>query len=303
MILAYTQLAASMALVGVNVVVAKLLAEALPIPVIACLRCILAAAVLWPLMRLREAGPVPGRAVLGNLFWQAAFGTALYNLALLAGLRLTSALQGGLVLAALPAVIALGSALWLKERLAPRMWLAAPLAALAMAALTLARAGPDASGSVAGNALVLLAVCGEATYALLARRVAGRVGIVTASFWMQVFSAGLLLPLSLAIAPDLALGAIDGRIGALLVFHSLTASVLALLLWYGGLRRVEANVAGVFAALLPATAAVSAVVFLGERFGAGDIAGFAMMLASILLATWPRRRAYGAGAQSAGTKA
>ena len=40
-----------MALVGANVAVGKLLAEALPIPLILCLRCILACLVLWPLAR------------------------------------------------------------------------------------------------------------------------------------------------------------------------------------------------------------------------------------------------------------
>jgi drug/metabolite transporter (DMT)-like permease len=301
LILAYGQLAAAMVLVGINVVVGKLLAEALPIPVIACLRCILAAAVLWPLMRNREPGPIPRAPVLRNLFWQAAFGTALYNIALLAGLRLTSALEGGLVLSALPAAIAIGSALWLRERLAARSWLAALLAGVAMAVITLARTEVHAPGSLAGNALVLVAVFGEAVYVLLAKRVAGRVGVITASFWMQLFSALLLLPLSLIAAPDLAFGAIDARIGALLVFHSLTASVLALLLWFNGLRRAKASIAGVFGAFLPASAAVSAVLILGEQFGIVHAAGFAMMLASILLATWPQRSPYSREVQPAGT--
>ena len=56
------------------------------------------------------------------------------------------------------------------------------------------------------------------------------------------------------------------RLAGLLVFHSLTASVLCLLLWYAGLRRVPAGVAGVFTALLPASAAVVAVAVLGEAF-------------------------------------
>jgi threonine/homoserine efflux transporter RhtA len=70
-LLAYAQLAAAMALVGANVAVAKLLAEALPIPLIACLRCALACLVLWPLARAVD-GPRRGRPppppVLRNLF-------------------------------------------------------------------------------------------------------------------------------------------------------------------------------------------------------------------------------------------
>lgn len=287
--LAYSQLALAMALVGANVAVAKLLAEALPIALIAFLRCALAVVVLWPLARwLDGAVCVPG-AVKRNLFLQAVFGTALYNAGLLAGLRLTSALEGGLVLAALPAVVALGSFLWLRERLSARQWLAAGLAGLGMAAITLARLGGGAGASSAlGNLLVFLGVCGEAIYVLLAKRIAGAVPVFTASLWMQAFSALVLLPFA---APGLGAAAAlaDPELLGLLVFHSLTASVLCLVLWFAGLRRVPAGVAGVFTGFLPVTAAVTAVVFLGERFGLVHAAGFALMMGSLLLATWPGR--------------
>ncbi|WP_223880681.1 DMT family transporter [Roseococcus microcysteis] len=287
--LAYSQLALAMALVGANVAVAKLLAEALPIALIAFLRCALAVAVLWPLARwLDGAVRVPG-AVKRNLFLQAVFGTALYNAGLLAGLRLTSALEGGLVLATLPAVVALGSFLWLRERLSARQWLAAGLAGLGMAAITLARLGGGAGASSAlGNLLIFVGVCGEAIYVLLAKRIAGAVPVFTASLWMQGFSALVLLPFA---APGFGTAAAlaDPSLLGLLVFHSLTASVLCLVLWFAGLRRVPAGVAGVFTGFLPATAAVTAVVFLGERFGLIHAAGFALMMGSLLLATWPGR--------------
>ncbi len=252
--IAYLHLATSMALVGANVAVAKLLAEALPIPMIAFLRCVLAVLLLWPLARLLEAAPRPEGEIMRNLAWQALFGTVIYNAGLLAGLRLTSALEGGLVLASLPAVVALGSAFWLRERLTPPQWIAVSLAAFGMAAMTIARSGDEAAGSVLGNLLIFGGVIGEALYVLLARRVAGRVGVITASLWMQVFSALMLAPFAL---PDIAsIAALaDPRLAALLVFHSLTASVLCLLLWYAGLKRVGAGVAGIFTAFLPATAA------------------------------------------------
>lgn len=290
MLIAYTQLATAMALVGANVAVAKLLAAALPIAMIAGLRCLLACLLLWPLARLREGGARPSGPVLRNLAAQALLGTLLYNAALLSGLRHTSALEAGLVLATLPAVIALGSALWLRERLAPRQWAAALLAASGMAAITLTRMaeGESGDGSLLGNALVFLAVCGEAAYVLLAKRIAGRVPVLTASFWMQAFSALMLLPFCLPVLGSVAALAVP-ETAALLVFHSLTASVLCLLLWYAGLRRAPAGVAGIFTVFLPATAAAVAVALLGEAFQPLHALGFLLMLASIGLATWPGR--------------
>ena len=290
MLLAYAQLSAAMALVGANVAVGKLLAEALPVPLILALRCLLACLVLWPLARLIEGRVRVAPGVLRNLALQALVGTVLYNAGLLAGLRLTTALEAGLVLATLPAVVALGSAAWLRERLSARQWLAACLAAGGMAALTLARLGGGGGGvgNLLGNALVFGGVLGEAAYVLLAKRIVGRVPVVTASLWMQAFSAAMLLPLALlgfGALPALA----DPALAGLLVFHSLTASVLCLLLWYAGLRRVPAGVAGVFTALLPASAAAVAVLVLGEAFSAVHGVGFVLMGGSLLLATWPQR--------------
>ena len=280
-----------MALVGANVAVAKVLSEALPIALVAFLRCVLACLVLWPLARLRDgAGAVPGRALRLNLALQAVFGTALYNAGLLAGLRLTGALEAGLVLSTLPAAVALGAAAWLRETVPPRVWAAVALAVAAMGAITVARAdGGAGGGSALGNALVFSGVCGEAIYVLLARRIAGRVPVLTASLWMQAWSAAVLLPFALPGLGAIGALAADPGVGALLVFHSLTASVLCVALWYAGLRRVPAGTAGLFTAFLPATAAFVAVLVLGEPFSAAHAAAFGLMGASLALAVLARR--------------
>ena len=287
--IAYTQLALSMALVGANVAVAKLLAESLPIALIAGLRCALAVAMLWPLARMMEGRVAVSRGVLWNLALQAAFGTVIYNAGLLAGLRLTTALEAGLILATLPAVVAVGGALWLRERLPARQWAAVALAAFGMVALTFARVSTDAQGSLLGNLLVFGGVCGEAMYVLLAKRIAGRVPVVTAAFWMQLFSLLMLLPFCLPVIGGVAALA-DAQVSALLVFHSLTSSVLCLLLWYAGLKRAPAGIAGVFTAFLPATAALVAILVLGEPATLIHAAGFVLLMGSLLLATWPSRQ-------------
>lgn len=285
MALALFQLAAAMVMVGANVVVGKLLAQALPVSLILFLRCLLAVLVLAPFAWRGLRWPRP--SVLLNLVAQAGLGTLGYNIALLAGLRRTGALEAGLVLSTMPAVVALGAALLLGERLAGRRWLAVLLAVAGMAALTL-RNG-TAGGSLSGDALVFLAVCGEAGYMLLAKHNATHIGVIPAAFWMQASSAVLLAPLAL---PDLASHAAtlaNWHLSGLLALHSLTASVLAVVLWYAGMQRAPVNLAGVFTVLLPATAAILAIALLGETLTTPLAAGFALMLGSILLATWPGR--------------
>jgi drug/metabolite transporter (DMT)-like permease len=290
MALALAQLALTMMMVGANVVIGKLLAQALPVPVVLLLRCALAIMVLAPLA-WREGGGVPRPRVLLNLAAQAATGTVAYNVLLLAGLRRTGALQGGLVLSALPAVVAIAAAVILGERLSARRWLAAMLAAAGMAALALARGGV-AAGSFAGDALVFAAVLAEAAWILLSRVNAARIGVRRGALVMQVFGLLFLAPIAAGdAASHLPVLLADPTLAALLIFHALTASVISVLLWFAGMRRAPANLAGIFAVLLPATAAALAVAILGERFTPPLAAGFVLMLGSILLATWPARRA------------
>jgi drug/metabolite transporter (DMT)-like permease len=275
MLLAYLALALSMALVGANVVIMKLLSASLPVFVVLCLRCTLAAAVLAPFAGLKA---LPSPRAFANLGLQGLFGTLLYNAAVLSGLRLTGALQAGLVLATLPAVIAIGAVVFLRERLTPRQWAAVALAVIGIAAISHARL---AGGSLAGDALVFAGVCGEAGYMLLARRISGRVPLVQAVFFMQMASAILSLPMAIATwhAAHFTLG-----ISLLLVLHSLTASVLAMLLWYFGLKHITAGRAGLFTVFLPATATLLAILVLHEAFHRADLWGLLLMGASMLLA-------------------
>ena len=60
-------------------------------------------------------------------------------------------------------------------------------------------------------------------------------------------------------------------------------------LWMQGLRQVPAPQAGVFTVMLPVSAALVGVLFLGEGFGAAHLAAFVLALAGLLLATWPAK--------------
>jgi drug/metabolite transporter (DMT)-like permease len=74
-----------MALIGANVGAAKLLAEVLPILLIACLRCILACLVLWPLAHALERRLRPGLA--GLLVFHSLTASVICLLLWYAGLR------------------------------------------------------------------------------------------------------------------------------------------------------------------------------------------------------------------------
>ena len=221
MLLAMGELALSMILVGANVVVVKVLAEHLPVFVILVMRTSIAALVLAPFAGIVR---LPPRRVMLYIVLQATLGTIGYNAFLIAGLARTGALQAGLILASLPAVIALGAALWFREKLGLRRWIAILLAGLGMGALAHGKSG---AFSIIGDILIFAGVCGEAGYALIAKRVAGRLPPLTATFWMQASGAVLAAPVAAATWPSHGFSAF---VIGLLILHSLSTSVAAVLL-------------------------------------------------------------------------
>ena len=72
---------------------------------------------------------------------------------------------------------------------------------------------------------------------------------------------------------------------ALLVFYSITASLIAVWLWLTGLKHVPANHAGVFTVALPLAATAVGVLFLGERLGVMHGVALGCAIAGVLLVT------------------
>ena len=76
---------------------------------------------------------------------------------------------------------------------------------------------------------------------------------------------------------------------ATLVFYALAASVWTVWLWMTGLKRVPASQAGVFTVMLPISAALIGVVFMGERLSGLQLLAFGIALLGLVLATLPER--------------
>ena len=288
---AYLCLAASMALVGSYVGLSKLLVAAIPVFLLAWLRFAIGAAAM--LHWLPRAGSEPALSAHDRklLFWESLLGNFLFSICMLFGVALTSALAAGVTMAALPAAVALLSRAFLGERIPGRMLLAIALAAAGIAALAVARHA-DATApatSIWGQMLLVGAVFCEASYVVIGKRLATNVSPQRISALINLWGLALMTPLGLWQAWRFDFGSVALPLWALLVFYSLAASVFSVWLWMRGLRWVSAPRAGVFMVLLPLTAALVGVVFLGETFTPAHLAASAMALIGLLLATWPQR--------------
>jgi drug/metabolite transporter (DMT)-like permease len=229
------------------------------------------------------------------VFLESFLGNFLFSICMLFGVSLTSAVSAGVVMAAIPAMVAVLSWGFLRERIAPRVWLAAACAMAGIALLGLARtaessaAAADSAQAWLGNLLVFGAVLCEASYAVIGKKLTGALGPKRITSLINLWGFALVTPFGAYAAWRFDFGAVQPGIWLLLVFYSLAASVWTVWLWMTGLKIVPASQGGVFTVMLPVSATVVGVLALGERLAAIQWLAFAFALAGVLLATLPVR--------------
>ncbi len=279
-----------MALVGSYVGLSKGLVAVFPIFLLAWLRFAIAATALVPWTRA-DIGDAPLTARTRRLlFWESFLGNFLFSIFMLFGIRYSTALAAGVIMAALPAAVAVMSLVFLRERVEPRVWIGVVCAVGGIALVSVVKPGQDGDGSWFGNALLLGAVICEASYVIIGKQLIGSVSPKRITALVNLWGLVLVTPLGLWQAWHFDFSTVPMPTWFLLLFYSLAASVWTVWLWMTGLKQVPASRAGVFTVMLPITAAAVGVVWLGERIGAAQGVAFALALSGVVLATWPGRR-------------
>jgi drug/metabolite transporter (DMT)-like permease len=286
----YLLLFSGMALVGVYTALSKPLSAAFPVFLLAWLRFAIAALVMIPWLR-RADDEVPLTASSGRaLFLQSLFGNFLFSIFMLSGVAMTSAAAAGVVMAALPPLVAVLSWLFLREHASARVWAATALAAAGIALLSPGLGHPDASASLAGNLLILGAAACEAVYVILGKRLTASLSPRRISALINLIGLALMTPLGLWQATRFDFSTITASLWGLLVFYSVSASMISTWCWLSGLKRVPAAHSGVFTVALPLAATATAAGFLGEELGMNHFIAIACALSGIALVAWPPRR-------------
>jgi drug/metabolite transporter (DMT)-like permease len=297
-LIAYGCLALSMALTGSYVALSKPLVAALPVFLLSWMRFGIAAIAMLPWLR-KPADEAPLTAQTRRLLFLESFvGNFLFSICMLYGVSMTSAVSAGVILAGIPAVIALMSWLFLGERISRRMWAAAACAVLGLIVLALARsdvfarhgATADATPPQAwlGNLLVFGAVVCEGGYAVIGKKLTGALGPKRISSLINLWGFVLMTPFGLALALEFDFGAVGTGIWLLLVFYALAASMGTVWLWMTGTRHLPAAQGGIFTVMLPISAALVGMLALGETMTGLQLLAFAIALFGVFL-TWNHR--------------
>ena len=282
---AYLLLTASMTLVGAYVALSKPLVALIPVTALALLRFGIASVAMLPwTFADRGEAPLTGREHR-QLFLMSFLGNFLFSILMLSGIALTTATAAGVILATLPAVVALLSRIVLGERLTPRVLIAIVLAVGGIVLLQAAKASESVNSARAllGNLLIFGAVICEASYVILAKRLSATRTPLRVSALINVWGLVLVAPFGLYALRSYDLSMLSANHWALLVFYSLSASLFAVWMWVAGLKHVPASHAGVFTVALPIAASAIGVAVLGESFTLVHAAALGCAAAGIVL--------------------
>ena len=288
-----------MVLVGIYVALSKPLVAALPVLLLAWIRFGIGAVAMGHWLK-KPADEVPATLqTRGLIFLESLLGNFLFSIFMLYGVSMTSAVSAGIILASIPAVVALMSWLFLKEKVNLRIWLAVACAVVGIAVFTLFKPAvtglpgdPQAAHSASeravwGNLLIFGAVLCESAYAVIGKRLTGVLKPKRIASLINLWGFALSTPFGIYLALDFDFRAISSSTWMLLLFYSLAASVWSVWLWMTGLKSVASAKAGIFTVMLPVSAALTGVVALGERLNSMQLLAFGIALLGVVLATLP----------------
>lgn len=254
-------------------------------------RFALAASLFWVLVAatgaLRQVRALERRDVMLALGLGAG-GYALQAGCFFAALERVDASLLSLLLYTFPAMVAVGAVLLGRDRLTGRRLGAL---ALALGGIVLVATGAGAGAlDPLGAALALAAALVYTVYILTSEGIAGRVPAAVLSALVCSGAAVTLTAGSLALG-ELRPGEVSVAGWGWLAGVAVVSTVGAVALFFAGLRRVGPTLASILATIEPVVTVVLAFLVFGERLGALQIAGGALVLTAVLVLHAPMPRA------------
>ena len=299
--LAYFCLALSMALVGSYVALSKPLTVVLPIFLLAWLRFGIGGLAMLHWLK-KPNNEVPMSPQTKRLvFIESFLGNFLFSICMLYGVSMTSALNAGIIMSTIPAVVAVLSWIFLRERIGLNVWLAVACGVLGIALFAISKSATEIQNANVnitatnttftstwlGNVLLFCAVLCEAAYAVIGKKLTNTLSPKRISALINLWGFVLMTPFGLYMAWQFNFGSVSNQMWLLLIFYALAASVWTVWLWMTGLQIIPSSQAGVFTVFLPVSAAVVGVLVLGESINTWQFIALCIALLGVIIATLP----------------
>ncbi len=264
------------------------------------MRNALGAAVLYAILRARGGALLPEREDRGRVLLLGAI-MAAHMLIQTLSMRFTSTMRAGWIVAFIPALVAAGAHLFLKQRMRAIGWLGIAVATSGVFVLTSTRPAQLARAGV-GDALMLASTFTWATYSLLSLKAVQRSG------GLRISAAALALSVLPTSATAAALGETWSSAPSVesvfaLVFLGVFASGLAMWLFSNALATLGPERAASFQYIQPFVTVAASFAFLSEPFTLQQFLGGPLVLAGVWFVQRGKRGPNAVAASSVGSAA
>jgi len=285
---------------GLSFLSTKVAVAVMPPMCIAVARFAVAVAVILPIalfkredlrFSLRDLPFMAGSGLLGITF---------YFLCENNGIALITASESSLVIATIPVLTLLVDRAILKTRLKARSYAGAVLS-FAGVALIVAPSLRRASSPIEGFAYMGGAAACWVAYALLTKPLSGKYGGLSITFWQSLFGLAGCIPFALAEGGGW-VGSLSLTVALNVLYLGLLCSAAGYLLYIAAIEELGAGASSVFLNLVPIVSVAAAFLILGERLGGLTLAGGAIAVGGVYLATTPGRSSVAGGKRAGAAK-
>ena len=288
--ISYIQMSGAILLAGSSVVAGKMLSARLPVFLSQGMSILLAVPIMLLYRRYKRPKDQWTRKNWILIGSQALFGMVGFRICLLYGMRHISAAAGGVILGSTPAMLALLSCVFLKERPSAGRWLGVALALAAV--MSLQTFGPEAGDrALLGGLLLLMTVIGEAMMTIFRKQMDPGVSIVSNVTFVIIAAFIFFLPFSISEAFRYDWSLFGWAEAGLVLYYGLCVTALAYLLWFSGIEDTPGHVAAVFTGVAPVSSVLLAACF-GESLR--PVHGLSTLL--LLIGIWVMARDHGGNA-------
>lgn len=281
---------------GVNFSVVKFAVNSIPPLLFTALRFMIASSAMYVVARSLGNGLKFQRRHLPYLIGLGLLGNTAYQLFFVFGLANTTADNASLILATVPAWVALVGTLMGTERVEPRGWLGVglSLAGIGLIILGSNREAEFAFGgpSLLGDGLIMLATLCWSGYTLLSRPIMRHYPSTAVTSFSTLMGTIPLLLLSTPLMFSLEWAAVPGVAWLALTASGLLGIGLAYVFWNYGVSQLGSARTSLYSNLVPPIALLTAWLWLGETMTWPQWLGGLLALIGVVLA---RRFTYPVG--------
>lgn len=244
-----------------------------------------AASIFFSILLWRTGFPPLTGKTLKSLLLLTLMQPGLYFLFETMGLQYTSATKTSLIIATIPVVVLVLSALYLKERLRSLNMLGIVFSLIGVALLIFGGATQtELGGMLIGDIMIFGAVLAASVYMIMTRRLGESLTSLQITGMQIIFGALLFFPAFLWDLPKLNWQEVSNESLFALVVLTVFATIIAFVCYNYALTKIPAAQAAVFINGIPLVTACGAWALLGETLSLVQLAGGALVLIAVLLA-------------------